>query len=91
MTKDLEILGMSAANALHTPNIPLYALLTLLPCKEHNIFLVILTVISANGVQIREQKCHKTNLRWAPECQMPALILRLLHFLQKQVAFLAFL
>lgn len=52
MTNDLEILGMSAVNALHTPNIPLHALLMLLACKEQNIFSVILTVVSANGVEI---------------------------------------
>lgn len=50
MTNAVEILSISAANALHTPIITLYAALILLPCKEHNIFLVISTVISATGV-----------------------------------------
>lgn len=39
-----EILGMSAANALHTPSNPLHAII-FLPCKEHNIFSVISTMI----------------------------------------------
>lgn len=57
MTKAVAIAGMSAANALHTPIIPLCAVLVLLPYKEHNTFSVISSVISASGVEIREQKC----------------------------------
>lgn len=59
MTNDLEILGMSAVNALHTPNIPLRALLMLLAWEEQDIFSVILTVVSAIGVEII--------FRWATE------------------------
>lgn len=50
MTNAVKILRTSAANALYTPIITLYAVLILLLYKEHNIFSVVSTVSSASGV-----------------------------------------
>lgn len=59
MTNALEVLGMSAANALHTPTITLYVLPILLRCEQHRIFSVISSINSA-------KRDHADR---APKCQ----------------------